>query len=85
MAHRKLVNPVGIVDIPGPLRSYPVMRGGLGHQWKRVAVSDDGTSQIVPGAAHPSLPIHQIVHDIALKERSSRTGPQKTRGKHQAR
>jgi hypothetical protein len=68
MARRKLVIPLGIVPIPPRLRSYPVMRGGLGHQWKRVATTEDGTGQILPGDADPSLPINQIVNDTRLKE-----------------
>lgn len=68
MARRKLVIPLGLVPIPARLRSYPIMRGGLGHQWKRVAITEDGTGQILPGDAEPSLPINQIVNDTRLKE-----------------
>lgn len=45
MAHRKLVIPLGIVPIPEELREYPVMSGGLGHQWSRVTISEDGNER----------------------------------------
>jgi hypothetical protein len=68
MAYRKLVIPLGLVPIPAELRSYPVMRGKLGHTWKRVAIAEDGTTQPLPGDADPTLPIHRIVNDVRLKE-----------------
>ena len=68
MARRKLVIPLGLVDIPLPLRSYPIMRGGYKDQWKRIAITEDGTSEILHGKPHPSLPIDQIVNDVRLKE-----------------
>jgi hypothetical protein len=68
MVRRKLVIPLGLVSIQPELRSYPIMRGGLGHQWKRAAVTEDGTTQILPGETDPSLPINQIVNDTRLKE-----------------
>lgn len=68
MARRKLVTPIGLVLIPPDLVSYPIMRGGLGHDWKRIAVNEDGTSTILPGTPDPSLPIHHLVNDARLKE-----------------
>jgi hypothetical protein len=68
MARRKLVIPLGLVPIPPDLRPYPIMRGGLGHQWKRIAITEDGTAKILSGEPDPSLPINQIVNDVRLKE-----------------
>lgn len=68
LARRKLVIPLGLVPIPPNLLSYPTMRGGLGHKWKRVAIREDGTAEILTGVADPSLPINHIVNDTRLKE-----------------
>ena len=68
MVRRRLVIPLGLVTIPPDLASYPLMRGGVGHQWKRVAITEDGTADILPAPADPSLPIHQVVNDTRLKD-----------------
>jgi hypothetical protein len=68
MAHRKLVIPLGMVPIPEELREYPVMRSGMGHQWSRIAISEDGTGVRASGVVDPSMPINQAVNDTRLRE-----------------
>lgn len=66
---RKLVDTIGIVEIPAGLKQMPPMRGG-GRQmgWREMSL-EDGVYQMVPGGtAERSMPIASIVNLEALRQ-----------------
>jgi hypothetical protein len=68
MVRRRLVMPLGLAPIPPDFRSYPIRRGGLGHEWRRVAIAEVGTREVLPGQPDASLSIDQLVNDVRLTE-----------------
>jgi hypothetical protein len=68
---RRLVQPVGIVVIPSPLRRLPRFRGGArGMGWVSVKYDKEGRSRrpAIRRAPKPTDPISQAVNVTALKE-----------------
>jgi hypothetical protein len=66
---RRLITPVGVIDLPQSLTSIPLMRSGNKRMgWREVRVVEDGSSKPLGATADPSLPIYQIVNDTRLRE-----------------
>jgi hypothetical protein len=65
---RKLVSPIGVIEIPSGLIPIPRMRGGTRQMGWREIRFVDGSEQVVNVARDPSLPISQVVNDTRLKE-----------------
>jgi hypothetical protein len=65
---RKLVTPIGVIEIPPELRPIPRMRGGNRKMGWREVKFVDGVQQVVGVTTDRSLPILQSVNDTALKE-----------------
>lgn len=67
---RRLILPVGTAPIPTPLSRLPVLRsGGRELGWRAVEFDGELWRQVPDVAAHPGLPILQIINDTLLKER----------------
>jgi hypothetical protein len=65
---RKIVSPIGVIEIPAQLRPFPTMRSGSRRMGWREVRYVDGKESVRGVASDASLPISQIVNDTILKE-----------------
>lgn len=66
---RKIITPIGVIEIPSMLRDFPRMRGGNRQMgWREVRCDANGTEQVLGVATDPKLPVYRVVNDTRLKE-----------------
>lgn len=65
---RRVVEPVGVVQVPHQLQAFPRLRGGNRDMGWRETEFIDGTWRTFGVARDSSIPISQAVNDTALKE-----------------
>lgn len=65
---RRIVIPLGDIDVPARLRQFPKMRSGSKKIGWVAFTEVDGIRHELGPATDPSLPIYQIVNDVRLKE-----------------
>ena len=67
--HRKIIFPMGIVEIPPRPRPFPLMRGGSKKMgWREVRYDADNVEHVFGVATDPTLPLYSAVNDTLLKE-----------------
>ena len=69
--HRRIATPIGVVPIPAGLNELPVMRSGTPYpgqrtNWMAMRLTESGDVTL-GGTKDKSLPVFQIVNDVALK------------------
>lgn len=70
--HRHIATRIGVVPVPAGLQELPVMRSGTAYpgqrtNWMAMRLTETG-DVVLSETKDKSLPIFQVVNDVALKE-----------------
>jgi hypothetical protein len=65
---RQLVTPIGQIDLPAALKSFPVMRSGNRDAGWTAFTEVDGVRRRLGTTNDPTLAIYPVVNDTTLKE-----------------
>jgi len=65
---RRIVTPIGMVDVPLALRPFPTMRSGNRSAGWNAFTEVDGVRHRLGATSDSSLPIYKVVNDTRLKE-----------------
>lgn len=66
---RRLVEGVGLVELPLELRDFPVLRSGnRSAGWQAFTEEADGVRRDLGSATDPKVPIYSVVNDTRLRE-----------------